>query len=128
MYFFSVHLNAAGGDGKWHNATGFSPWIAPGASVESKVMARLLQETAEEMGLKGNRCVPASKYWEARFTVLVGTNCPAVLTENLFQDNERESMFLRTPEGRDTIVNLHIAAICKFFGVPCGMKISDKAV
>ena len=121
VYFFSVHLNAAASDGKWHDATGVTAWVAEGASIESKAMARLYWETGIEMGLKGNRSVPKEMYKQARFTVLVGTKCPAVLTENCFQDNERESKWLRTPEGRETIVNLHVAAVCKFFGIPVGI-------
>lgn len=124
VYFFSIHLNAAGNGEKWQNARGVSAWVAETASIESKVMARTYWETGIAMGLKGNRSVPAELYKTARFTVLMGTNCPAVLTENLFQDNEQDSMFVRTTEGRDTIVNLHVAAICKFFGIPYGLCIA----
>lgn len=121
VYFLSVHLNAAGSGDKWQNARGVSAWVAENASVESKALARIYWETAIEMGLKGNRSVPKEMYKEARFTVLTGTKCPAVLTENLFQDNYEDSMFVRSPEGREIIVNLHIAALCKFFGIPVGI-------
>ena len=128
VYFFSIHLNAAGNGDKWQNARGVSAWVAESASIESKAMARIYWETGIEMGLKGNRSVPKEMYKQARFTVLTNTKCPAVLTENLFQDNYEDSMFVRTPEGRDTIVNLHVATICKFFGVPFGLKVAEKPV
>jgi hypothetical protein len=35
----SIHINAAGGDGKWKNATGWSGWIAQDASDKSKQLA-----------------------------------------------------------------------------------------
>lgn len=121
VYFCSVHINAAASDGKWHNARGFSVWVAPESSIKSKVLAQFLYESAEQFGMKGNRCVPAEKYWTARFTVLTQTKCPAVLTENLFQDNRDDVEFLRTPEGREAVANMHIAAYCKFFGIAYGI-------
>lgn len=126
VYFCSVHINAAASDGKWHNARGLSVWVAPGASLESKVLARTVYDTGVEFGYKGNRSVPAEHYWEARFAVLTGTKCPAILTENLFQDNMEDVEYLRTPEGREGIAHMHIAAFCKYFGVPFGLTIASK--
>ena len=40
--FVSVHINAAGADGRWHDATGFSAWVAQNASRNSKTVARLV--------------------------------------------------------------------------------------
>jgi N-acetylmuramoyl-L-alanine amidase len=37
--FISIHINAAGGDGKWHNATGWSGWVAKKSSSNSKKLA-----------------------------------------------------------------------------------------
>ena len=90
----SIHINAAGGDGKWKTATGWSGWIAQEASEKSKKLAQLLYEQAEEFGLQGNRCVPSTKYWTANFSITTNSSCPAVLTENLFQDNKEEVDFV----------------------------------
>ena len=38
-------------------------------------------------------------------------NCPAVLTENLFQDNREDVAILQSEEGRQRIVELHVEAI-----------------
>jgi N-acetylmuramoyl-L-alanine amidase len=110
----SIHINAAGGDGKWKTATGWSGWIAQDASEKSKQLAQLLYEQAEEFGLQGNRCVPSTKYWTANFTICTDTSCPAVLTENLFQDNKEEVDFLLSEEGKQIIIDLHYNAIKKY--------------
>lgn len=110
----SVHINAAGADGKWHNATGWSGWVAPNASQNSKRLAQLLYAEAEAANLQGNRCVPPSKYWVGNWAICRDTNCPAVLTENLFQDNKAEVDFLLSAEGKATIAKLHVNAILKY--------------
>jgi N-acetylmuramoyl-L-alanine amidase len=110
----SIHINAAGGDGKWKTATGWSGWIAQDASEKSKQLAQLLYEQAKEFGLQGNRCVPSTKYWTANFTICTDTSCPAVLTENLFQDNKEDVDFLLSEEGKQIIIDLHYNAIKKY--------------
>ena len=42
------------------------------------------------------------------------TNCPAVLTENLFQDNESDYKYLMSDEGREAIINLHVTGIVNY--------------
>lgn len=110
----SVHINAAGADGKWHSATGWSGWVANTASNNSKRLAKLLYEEAEAAGLQGNRSVPPTKFWSANFYILRKTLCPAVLTENLFQDNEEEVRYLKSQKGREAIRDLHVNAIIKY--------------
>lgn len=110
----SVHINAAGGDGKWKTASGWSGWVANCASQKSILMAQLLYNQAEAFDLKGNRSVPSGKYWEANFAILRGSNCPAVLTENMFQDNKQDVQFLNSEEGKDIIVQLHYNAILEY--------------
>ena len=110
----SVHINAAGGDGKWKSARGWSGWIAQSASPKSKQLAQLLYAEAEARGLKGNRSVPAEKYWVAPFYITTHSSCPAVLTENLFQDNKEDVEFLLSDEGKRTIIDLHVQAIKKY--------------
>ena len=110
----SIHINAAGGDGKWKTATGWSGWIAQEASEKSKQLAQLLYAQAEEFGLQGNRSVPSTKYWTANFSITTNSSCPAVLTENLFQDNKEEVDFLLSEEGKQIIIDLHYNAIKKY--------------
>lgn len=110
----SVHNNAAGGDGKWHDATGWSGFVAPKCSANSKRLAQLLYTEAAKAGLKGNRCVPACKYWVGNFAIVRDTNCPAVLTENLFMDNRQECDYLLSEHGKETLAQLHVNAIVNY--------------
>lgn len=110
----SIHINAAGADGKWHDASGWSGWVAKGASKKSCHLAMLLHLEAEKRGLRGNRYVPADRCWRADFYILRHTTCPAVLTENLFMDNRRECDYLLSEAGRANLVDVHVAAIKQF--------------
>lgn len=110
----SIHVNAAGADGKWHDARGFSVWVARTCSENSKKLAQLMYAEAEKRNLKGNRSVPKDKYWQADFAMVKQTNCPAVLTENLFQDNKEDVDYLLTVEGQEVIAEMHVEAIMNY--------------
>ncbi len=106
----SIHCNAAGSGG-WKTASGWSGWVYAKGSERSRRLAQALYAEAERRGLKGNRAVPSCKYWTANFYILKHTDCPAVLTENLFQDNKEEVDYLLSDEGRKAIVGLHAEGI-----------------
>lgn len=121
VVFVSVHVNAAGGDGKWHTATGWSGWVAPTASAKSKDLSQIFYKYAIEYKLQGNRSVPAEKYWIGNFTVLTKTKCPAVLTENMFQDNKEDVDFLLSEDGKKKITELHVNGLKDYvrkYGTP----------
>lgn len=107
----SIHNNAAGSGSQWMNAKGWTVWVAPNASSNSKELARLLYEQAEKLGLKGNRSVPKEKYWVGNFAIVRDTKCPAVLTENMFQDNKEDVDFLLSEKGRNAMVEVHVEGI-----------------
>ena len=109
--YVSIHVNAAKGDGRWHDARGFSVFVSLNASASSKRLAKLFTQHAKAMNLTGNRCVPSVGYWQKNLCVLRETACPAVLTENLFQDNKADVDFLLSDQGRQAVVNLHLHAI-----------------
>lgn len=117
VMLISIHINSAKNDGKWHDASGWSGWVAPNASQNSKILAQLLYDEAAKRNLKGNRSVPSCRYWVGNFAIVRDTNCPAVLTENLFQDNKAEVEFLKSEKGKQEIVNLHANAIQKYISL-----------
>ena len=117
VMLISIHINAAKNDGKWHDASGWSGWVAPNASQNSKILAQLLYDEASKRNLKGNRSVPSCRYWVGNFAIVRDTNCPAVLTENLFQDNKAEVDFLKSEKGKHEIINLHADAIQKYISL-----------
>ena len=51
---------------------------------------------------------------ESGFAILNRTACPAVLTENLFQDSLEDVEFLLSDEGKAAITQLHIDGIAEF--------------
>ncbi len=114
VLLISIHTDAAGADGKWHNARGFSARVGTNASSRSKKLASCLWNRAIEMGLKGNRCVPNEKYIAQNLYILKNTHCPAVLTENLFQDNKEDVDFLLSAEGKKKIVDMHVKGIIDY--------------
>lgn len=107
----SIHSNAAGADGKWHSARGFSAHVSLNASDKSKRLAKFLWQRAIEYGLKGNRCVPQEMFIAQNLYILRHTVCPAVLTENLFYDNQEDLEMLQSQQGHDKIVLAHLRAI-----------------
>lgn len=107
----SVHNNAAGKGGKWCTASGWTAWVCEKASANSIKLAQLLYAECEKLKLAGNRYVPNEKYWSANFYLLKHTMMPAVLTENLFQDNKEEVDWMLTEEGMDTLATLHVEGI-----------------
>lgn len=71
-------------------------------------------DEANKRNLCGNRSIPAEHYWTENWYICKKSNCPAVLTENLFQDNKEDVMFLETEQGKQAITNLHFDAIVSY--------------
>ena len=115
--YVSIHVNAAGSGGVWRTARGFAVYVARQCSEASRRLAKSLCDTAIAMGLRGNRSIPKEHYWQANFYVIKNTHCPAVLTENLFQDNHEDVEILMSEKGRKAIVELHYECIRKYCGV-----------
>ena len=102
----SLHNNAAGADGKWHNATGWSVFVSMNASANSKLAAQLLCESAIKHKVMGNRSIPKCKYWQKDLAICRDTKCPAVLIEHMFMDNKDDVAFLESTEGKQTLVQV----------------------
>ena len=110
----SVHCNAAGADGKWHDARGWQACVSLNASAKSKQLASYLFDAAQAQELKMRSPKPGQKWWAQNLAICRDTNCPAVLTENLFQDNLSDVEFLLSDKGREAIVNLHVNGIINY--------------
>ena len=113
VLLISIHINAAG-HGTWNQASGWSVWVANNASEKSKQFAQIAYHQAVSMCLQGNRVVPKENYWTSNFYILKNTPCPAVLTENMFQDNKEDVAFLKSEEGKEKIVSLHFNTVKKY--------------
>ncbi len=115
----SIHCNAAGNGSDWMSARGWEAWTSVGKTKADK-LATCLYEGAEH-------CLPGMNMRkdmadgdpdkESQFYILRHTNCPAVLTENLFQDNRENVEFLLSEKGNRAIVSLHVWGIMKYLGL-----------
>lgn len=134
VIFLSIHANAAGADGKWKTAGGWSAYTSPG-QTKADLLATDLYEAAEKdlagyisqfpihknLGYYDSKQRPirtdfsdGDPDYEARFYVLVNTKCPAVLTESLFQDNRKDVDFLNSEQGKKHITDLHVHGIINY--------------
>lgn len=111
--YVSIHLNAAASSG-WYNAKGWSVYVSENASENSRKFADMIFDEVAKRGLKTRIEHKGVKYHTANFYVIRKTNCPAVLTENFFQDNKEEVAWLKSEEGINTVVNYHVDAIMHY--------------
>lgn len=110
----SLHLNAAGMGDKWMQGRGWEAWTSPGMTKGDK-LAESLYDAAKKHLPPGTPLrtdlSDGDRDKEARFQILTGTRCPAVLTENLFMDNREEAAWLISDHGKRTIALLHADGI-----------------
>lgn len=114
VLYVSIHNNAAGADGDWHSARGWSVMVSKNSSSNSKLLAECLFDAASVRGVKTRCPLPKQKYWLQSIYVLNKTNCPAILTENLFQDNKEDVDYLLSDEGKRVIIRLHVDGIINY--------------
>lgn len=110
----SIHCNAAGNGSQWMNARGWEAWTSVGQTAADK-MADCLYKAAEETDFKIRKdTTDGDPDKEGHLYILKHTKCPAVLTENLFQDNKEDVAFLLSEAGKETIVSLHVKGIINY--------------
>lgn len=114
--YVSIHVNAAGNGSKWMNATGWSAYTSVGVTAADR-LANCLYDAAKK-NLKGKKLrtdnTDGDLDIESNFYVLKHTNCPAVLTENFFQDNKDDVNYLTSDEGFHEIVRTHVEGIIQY--------------
>lgn len=117
VILISVHCNAAG-MGEWMKARGWSAYTTKG-KTKADALATCLYDTAEKefVGMTIRKDMSdGDPDWEENFYILQKSKCPAVLTENFFQDNREDVEFLLSAEGKRKIVKVHVEGIIKFIG------------
>lgn len=112
--FISVHVNAAG-NGDWMNATGWEVYSTKGKTNSDKLAECLCNACLEENVKLRKDMSDGDKDKESNFTVIYKTNCPAVLTENLFMDSKTDLEILKSEEGVQKLLNIHVKGINGFF-------------
>ena len=110
----SIHLDAKGIGTSWFDARGFSARVSLNATAKSKQLASYRFDAAQAEGLKMRSPKAGQKWWAQNLAICRDTNCPAVLTENLFQDNKEDVEYLLSDKGREAIINLHVNGIINY--------------
>lgn len=114
--YVSIHVNAAGNGTKWMNATGWSAYTSVGITAADKLAECLYDAAKKNLKNKKLRTDYSDKDSdiESNFYVLKHTLCPAVLTENFFQDNKEDVEFLTSDIGFHQLVRTHVEGILKY--------------
>lgn len=110
----SIHCNAKGSDELWHDARGWQACVSINASARSKQLASYLFDAAQTQGLKMRSPRPNQKWWQQNLAICRDTMCPAVLTENLFMDNEQDVELMLSEAGRQAIISAHVDGIITY--------------
>lgn len=111
-FLISIHANAGGG-------TGWECYTTPGETKSDKIATIICDLAKQAFPDEKMRFDYADKDpdKESQFYILKNTNCPAVLTENFFMDNEEDCKFIMSNNKRQLIAELHVAAIKKIIGL-----------
>lgn len=134
VIYLSVHVDAAGSGSKWMDAGGWSVFTTRG-NTPSDMLATCLYKAStvylKDYSIKMEEGKKLGKYGqkqkafrvdysdgdpdkEANYFVLKNTQCAAVLTENLFQDNKEDVLYLTSDWGKKAIINLHVEGIINY--------------
>jgi len=116
--FISVHADAHGYGDEWTSANGWSAYTTPG-KTKSDDFAEYLYDAAEKILKPKGISIRTDKSdgdrdKESNFTVIVKANMPAVLTENLFYTNIKDTEFMSSDEGKKAIVDVHLQGILNY--------------
>tara|TARA_R100000655_G_scaffold77944_1_gene117334 strand:- start:270 stop:1001 length:732 start_codon:yes stop_codon:yes gene_type:complete len=107
--YVSVHANGFSKE----SAHGWSVYTSEGETKSDRIAQVLAEKAAAEFPdskmRRDTRDGDADK--EANFWVLRKTVMPAILSENFFMTNRKESKFLLSEEGRDRIAKIHFQMI-----------------
>ena len=110
----SIHCNAAGVGSDWLPAHGWSVFISDNASTNSKKLAICLAEVAIQKEVFVRQPTPEQLFWIQNLAICRDTNCPAILTENFFQDNQEDVEFLLSEEGIRMVTQIHVEGVMNY--------------
>ena len=116
VILISIHINAAGHGDRWMNARGWCAYTTRGNTRADRLATCLYDAAARH--LPGMRLrtdyTDGDPDLEKNFYILLHTAAPAVLSESLFMDNQTDCDFLMTPEGQQSLVDLHVDGIIRY--------------
>jgi N-acetylmuramoyl-L-alanine amidase len=118
--FVSPHVNAAGDGKEYKVATGWCLYTTKGEN-NSDILADCMMTKAEDnlpllsKKIRKYKNEYMKKDMEADFTVIYGADCPAVLTENFFQDCKSDVLWLKSNEAKEVLCEIHVDGILDYF-------------
>lgn len=110
----SIHCNASGNDGKWHDPNGWSVFVGLNASDRSKKLASLVASKAIASGIHVRRPDQSHLYWKQNLAICRDTSMPAILIENMFQDNLEDVEYLLSEEGKEILADIIVNGILDY--------------
>ena len=116
VILLSIHVNAAGNGQNWLDARGWSCFTTRGKTKADELATSLYEAAKNHLpGMKiRTDFSDGDPDIEKDFYIIRHSSCPAVLTENLFMDNQQDVAFLESEEGAKAIVNLHVDGILQY--------------
>lgn len=116
VILISIHCNAAGNGSEWMQARGWAAYTSKGKTKADKLAECLYN--AASCHLTGQKLrkdySDGDSDWEESFYILRKTKCPAVLTENFFQDNKDDVDYMLSSDGKQNIINTHVSGIIQY--------------
>jgi len=109
----SAHNNAAGMGTEWMTARGFEIWTSPGQTRSDQIADIFGKHIKNDNPLLPFRSdfSDGDLDKEAKFTVLTGTHFPAILIENLFQDNRDDVALLMDKSFNGCLLQTYLKSI-----------------
>ena len=115
--YVSIHVNASAKNG-WDKATGFAVYTSPGETKSDILATDIFDEATKLLKPIGKSLrkdmSDSDPDFEENFYVLRKTLCPAVLTENFFQNTKSDVEWLESEEGFKAVVTYHVNGILTY--------------
>lgn len=109
--YVSIHADAFSDE----SANGWSVYTSPGTTKSDGIATILFEKAAREFTgeyMRSDKYSDGDVDKEAKFTVLMDTNMPAILSENFFMTNSSNChKYLLSEEGRDRVAKVHFQMI-----------------
>ncbi len=109
--YVSIHADAFSDE----SANGWSVYTSPGTTKSDSIATILFEKAAREFTgeyMRSDKYSDGDVDKEAKFTVLMNTSMPAILSENFFMTNSDNChKYLLSEEGRDRIAKIHFQMI-----------------